>query len=218
MLGLMPKRVVVTNGKKPCSRCGEIKPLEVFHRHKKGVGGRTSHCIECAQRAYIQRPLTPPAMDGDRRCQQCRSLKHITEFPAHKREPQGRHGLCKECHARREKAHRLANPEQYLSLSRTTGKASELRRRYGLTKADFEELLRAQGGGCAVCGRRPDEEGQHLAVDHDGTCCGTKRGCSRCIRGLLCLGCNTGLGKFRDNPTLLRRAAIYLERRSQLGG
>jgi hypothetical protein len=33
------------------------------------------------------------------------------------------------------------------------------------------------------------------------------------FRGWLCAQCNTGLGMFRDNPDVLRRAAAYIETR-----
>lgn len=52
---------------------------------------------------------------------------------------------------------------------------------------------------CELCGAR-----EYLHVDHDHI---TGR-----IRGTLCVRCNTGLGKFGDNPARLRAAAAYLER------
>jgi len=45
---------------------------------------------------------------------------------------------------------------------------------------------------------------QGFNVDHDHK---TKK-----VRGLLCFGCNTGIGCLRDNPSRLRSAADYLER------
>lgn len=81
-----------------------------------------------------------------------------------------------------------------------------LKNLYGLTVHEVDALCASQGGLCAICGRaNPPHVKQALAVDHQH---GTKH-----IRGLLCLHCNQGLGKFRDDPSLLRLAAEYLEKR-----
>lgn len=73
-------------------------------------------------------------------------------------------------------------------------------RLYGLSREDYAELVADQNGVCAVCGR--GSEDRALAVDHDHASGG--------IRGLLCAPCNTGLGVFRDDPDLLRKAIAYL--------
>ena len=57
-------------------------------------------------------------------------------------------------------------------------------------------MLEAQGGHCAICPARPDR----LASMHVDHCHETGR-----IRGIVCLNCNQGLGKFRDDPGLLER-------------
>ena len=72
------------------------------------------------------------------------------------------------------------------------------RRRYGLTRADVADLRVEQGNSCAICGA---PEPEHL--DHDHL---TGR-----IRALLCQRCNQGLGLLRDDPTVLRAAADYVE-------
>lgn len=72
-------------------------------------------------------------------------------------------------------------------------------RRYGLSISDYEEMNRAQGGGCAVCGL-PDN--QKLGIDH---CHQTGR-----VRGLLCKKCNTALGMVGDEPSLLEQLKVYL--------
>lgn len=74
------------------------------------------------------------------------------------------------------------------------------KRRYGLTLEAVEEMRRS---GCAICGVT-GEVGRHgqLHVDH---CHKTGR-----VRGVLCTECNTGLGKFKDDPDLLARAVAYL--------
>lgn len=86
-----------------------------------------------------------------------------------------------------------------------------LLKKYGLTPEDYNRMLEAQGGVCAICGKTETfryESGKlkELAVDH---CHKTKIN-----RGLLCYNHNEGIGKFQDDPNLLRKAADYLDRHS----
>jgi hypothetical protein len=76
-----------------------------------------------------------------------------------------------------------------------------LKNRYGLSVADYEAMLAAQGGVCAICGQ-PDSTGRRLSVDHDHN--------TGAVRGLLCSHCNRGIGHFKDSTTLLARAIEYL--------
>jgi len=82
-----------------------------------------------------------------------------------------------------------------------------LQRKYGITIHDYGKMLVAQNGKCAICGSEEagNREGQPkaFAVDHDH-----KTGK---IRGLLCESCNQGIGKLKDDPDILRKAADYLE-------
>lgn len=87
-------------------------------------------------------------------------------------------------------------------------------KRYGLTQADFDRLLEAQGNACAMC-REPFEDGDQIFIDHDHACCPEeKRSCGACRRGLLCLRCNTALGYIERYAELARK---YLDNQ-QAGG
>jgi hypothetical protein len=77
-----------------------------------------------------------------------------------------------------------------------------LRRQYGITAAQYEEILAYQGGVCATCGK-PPKEGKNLNVDHDH-----KTGL---VRGLLCWSCNRRLIADHRDSNLLRRGADYLD-------
>lgn len=71
----------------------------------------------------------------------------------------------------------------------------------------YEQLLSAQAGVCAIC-KMPETAKwktrvRQLAVDHDHS--------TGQIRGLLCAACNAGIGNLRNDPTLLKAAAAYLE-------
>jgi hypothetical protein len=135
------------------------------------------------------RPNTERDAQGRKQCRSCAQWLPEEQFGKNSRNPDGLGYQCKKCN--RDK-HRLAN--------------------YGMTWGQYQALLDAQGGGCAVCGQTC-ASGRLLAVDHDHSCCPeNSRSCVRCVRGLLCGGCNQGLGKFRDDPRLLAEAAAYLAR------
>lgn len=71
---------------------------------------------------------------------------------------------------------------------------------YGITLETFNILFKKQNGVCAIC--KKEELGKSLAVDHSHN--------SGEIRGLLCQDCNRGLGMFKDNIELLKKAIDYL--------
>lgn len=75
------------------------------------------------------------------------------------------------------------------------------RRRYGITRDQFNAALDAHGGGCGICGKWLDRKAPRKThVDHDHK---TGR-----VRGVLCMQCNTSLGWFER---LAERIAAYLE-------
>lgn len=75
------------------------------------------------------------------------------------------------------------------------------KRKYGITRSLYIVRVKEQQGACSICNKFA---GMDLRVDH---CHATGK-----IRGLLCATCNTGLGQFKDDQTVLRRAAEYLEK------
>lgn len=85
------------------------------------------------------------------------------------------------------------------------GWAARIERLYGITAEEYAELADSQGWRCAICGE-VDPRGRALFVDHDHE--------TEEIRGLLCSGCNLGIGNFEDDPERLLMAAMYLKERS----
>ena len=81
-------------------------------------------------------------------------------------------------------------------------------RRFGITVAIYDFLYSFQHGMCAIrnCGRPA------IAIDHDHACCNGRFSCGKCVRGLICLLCNSGLGFFMDDPERLDGAAEYIRR------
>lgn len=71
---------------------------------------------------------------------------------------------------------------------------------YGLAPGDYQRMLEAQDGRCALCMRAP--RNRRLAVDHDHN---TGR-----PRALLCYLCNKYLGQWEFDPIVAYNAATYL--------
>lgn len=110
----------------------------------------------------------------------------------HKRYRQTEKGKAKS----REAAKR--NSKTYLATEK--GRATKfkiyLRKAYGITPAQYEDMSKEQGGVCLVC-RGVNEDGERLHVDHDHE--------TGKVRGLLCNRCNVALGYAGDNAYNLMR-------------
>jgi Autographiviridae endonuclease VII len=86
-------------------------------------------------------------------------------------------------------------------------KNGELKRAFGITIEQYDEMFKAQKGLCKLC-RKPEPGTRNgkrkmLAVDHDHV--------TGKVRGLLCSKCNTALGLFNESPELLEAAITYLK-------
>lgn len=120
---------------------------------------------------------------------------------------------------------RKRNPEKYkqekLRHEQKYGKAygvtTDILSYFKITKEDYDLLFLEQNNLCAICNKTETKKSRtpgnicRLAVDHCHFCWGNGNKGMISVRGLLCHSCNTAIGKFRDNPELLRKAALYLE-------
>jgi hypothetical protein len=125
-------------------------------------------------------------------CPHCGETKPIDEFGSNKANTSGRAAYCKPCH-------NLAMAE-IKAKKHGSVRSYHLKRRYGLTEQEVSSLRDRQGELCLICLHR-----RSLHVDHDHASGG--------YRGLLCFGCSGGLGRFGDNPQVMRAAVDYLEGR-----
>jgi hypothetical protein len=122
-------------------------------------------------------------MEQTRTCSRCEVEKQIEEFYPDPRYVGGRMRICKECMRIASADYRQRNPD----YSRRKSLKSEC----GITLEQYDEMLKAQGGVCAICKkseRTKTNKGEvrALAVDHDHE--------TGHVRGLLCGRCNRALG------------------------
>lgn len=78
-----------------------------------------------------------------------------------------------------------------------------IKRRYGLSMQQYNEMFEEQNGLCAICSYKFGQKQGDCYVDHCHT--------TKIVRGLLCQNCNSAIGYARDNPDILIKASKYVE-------
>lgn len=146
-------------------------------------------------------------MANEKHCNGCGLDKPLDEFG---KRPGGQpRSRCKRCLSEATMRWRDGNEDRALD--------AHLRRAFGITLAEYREMLVGQGGVCAICGEPPTvalgiptrRQGRavrpRLVVDHNHA--------TGEVRGLLCAPCNRGIGFLGDTADGVRRALAYLEER-----
>lgn len=147
-------------------------------------------------------------------CSTCKEIKELDQFYKYKNRQQHH---CKKCHIEYSKKYIEKNRDKVkerlknyyktnYSKIKIKQKHTELKRIYGITLNEYNQLLKEQNDSCFICQKHQSNFKRKLAVDHDH-----KTGK---VRGLLCHNCNTSLGKFNDDTIVLKRAIEYLEKKS----
>ena len=128
-------------------------------------------------------------------CKTCNAEKTELDFDRNKDGKVVRN-TCKQCRTERrnELGFRLGE----------RGRSGRLKYHYGITQAQYDQMVVDQNGLCKVCSRPGiNRWNNQLVVDH---CHSTGK-----VRGLLCDKCNKGLGSFEDKIEVLEAAVQYLK-------
>lgn len=178
---------------KQCTRCKQLIPRDQYVKDSRRKDGLYPHCPECRRRNAVRSYRNRK-----------RRLATDVEYREKSRRKQ------REWAARNPDKVKELNARFRLIYSDEQRKNQALRWNHGITIDDYKVMFDAQGGVCAICGReetnllsRKTGRIRQLAVDH---CHETGK-----IRGLLCSNCNMGIGYFRDDPEIMRKAITYLK-------
>jgi len=179
--------IVIPYGYCHCG-CGEKTTLsKVLTKNREvRIGQLNKYIVGHSRRSKLQ------VLHGVKVCGVCKVIKPLDEYFIRKRTHAGKSFETQEHFCRKCKA-KLA--QEY---NRKT--------KYGLTAEAFTQLMTKQKSRCAVCAEKFPKSSRSidkLCIDHCHT--------SGEVRGLLCDGCNKGLGHFKDNIQSLANAIKYLE-------
>lgn len=139
-------------------------------------------------------------------CSGCNLIKPWEDYNLSRTQSHGHQSRCKDCLKKRRaemsaqlrikaKAFYRANKKKHAAA----GRKNHLRRKFGISLAQYDAMLARQYGCCAIC-RQPEGE-RRFCVDHDHT--------TGAVRCLLCDRCNRLIGLAGENSQLLCNAAAY---------
>ena len=130
-------------------------------------------------------------------CRNCFKEKSLSEFTLRKSGYYERR--CRSCLNAIARDRRKKFPQTLLE-----SRVKSVKNRYKLTEEEYLKLSAKAAGHCQICGVSEETLTKSLHIDH---CHTTGR-----VRGLLCHGCNVGLGHFKDSIELMEKATDYLKR------
>ncbi len=139
----------------------------------------------------------------DKKCSGCKKIKDSEkDFHKNKSQPDGLNHYCKPCNTVRVTQWQKNNKEKFYKYSKDRRYT-----RHNTTKMKIDKIIQYQNGLCPICNNKLEQD---INIDHDHSCCPGSYSCGKCIRGVLCSGCNRGIGIFKDNIENLRRAIKYI--------
>jgi len=159
---------------KLCTKCNTMLPVKAFWKNRAITDGLNGWCKKCVTER--RRKINHPVSVDLKICTRCKVTKSAGDFHRNRLSSDGLHSWCKEC---------------------TLLQAAW--RQYGILDEDYQQLLNAQNGKCAIC-KATFERTPH--IDHSHT--------TGKVRGLLCLKCNALLGCANDSQKILENAIQYL--------
>lgn len=227
---ILPNRV--------CRKCQTAKPLSEFYKiSPRATSGHKGTCRKCViKSSVVRQKIHRRRVDQweryvrfgvairEKACTKCKAVKPAIEFKLCTRNRTRLRTACKECDQRQSAVYKArSGASESMRAFRERYKTSEayglsqkmyaesehgkktrlnyrLLSRFGITVDDYDFLLSLQGGGCGICGRKPVTRRLHVDHNHE----------TGKVRGLLCLDCNTSVGRFKEDPSLFDKAKAYV--------
>lgn len=206
---------------KKCNKCDEWKELSQYQADKRNKDGKQGICSVCKNEdkqklRSLRVEHQSYKLVSNKCCNKCKQDKKSSDFFKDAAMIDGFSTICKDCKKQSVYEWRSANKEKYNADQRAYQKAhpemrygSEIKRRYGCTLEQYNQMLSAQGGACMICKRfhNPAEKRGRLYVDHCHT--------SGKVRALICSACNSMIGYAKDDTRVLAEAIAYIVRHKQ---
>lgn len=174
-----------SNSGKKCKRCQAMLPFAEYGVNRAMRDGLQPTCKGCLRKAHSHAMVKKTERENRARhggqpirrrepageqlwCPDCEAYRPVREFFKNAAMPSGYGNYCRE--------HQTARVVESRNRLHGGSRNYHLKRRYGITEADFQEMFEAAGGLCQGCRKSPP-----VHVDHDHV--------TQQVRGLLCFNC-----------------------------
>jgi hypothetical protein len=137
-----------------------------------------------------------------RQCRECTRLYNQAYYAQNRSRSDARAAEWAQDHPEQRRVHQRRYRKSNADRVALASLRHHLSKEYGLTVEGYESAVSSVGGACEICGEAC-RTGGRLSVDHAHA--------TGDLRGLLCRACNSGLGHFRDDVALLKKAITYLK-------
>lgn len=179
-----------------CNTCGQTFPFSEFRWTASYSVSKCKGCIKKQRDAHLQKVMQERLREANMpnataTCRCCKKSLPLDAFYVQPACKSGRWKTCRKCISEVRKRRYRTDPKYYNRYTK-----------YDLLPEQYDAMVAAQGGRCAICRKIPSR----MHVDHDHT--------TGEVRGLLCGPCNQGIGLLRDSPKLLRAAIRYLKKQT----
>ena len=204
---MKPRRIPDCHPDKPHRAFGECGPCYSRRKYAEGYRAprRSSHKPQSRchpDRKHHARGLCFP-------CYKKSEFVKARPSLCHPNRPHRAKGLCAPCYRREyppdAKKRHAYNRRWGQSKIGQAWNRNRAVTRYGLTLADYDRMLAAQDGVCAIC-KKTDPHQKSLSIDHDHR--------TEQVRGLLCGSCNFLIGYLERRAAFVGPALTYLKRYS----
>lgn len=205
---LSPRQQAIKNGDnkyiclKSCKVCGTNAQYV--------SGGCVKCCCNKPKPLRVLRPREIAINNGDKfyngkACKKCETFKKYTKSYS-----------CVYCSEYKNRnsdyfLKRKENDKKYCKERKKEIREYHMSRKYGITYDEYLNLLESQNNLCAICGVNNDiyykQKNKILVIDHNHD--------NMKVRGIICHKCNSGLGVFKDNISLLKSAIEYLKENNE---
>jgi hypothetical protein len=128
---------------KKCTKCGEIKSINLFHKRLNGFTSKCKDCISAHDKAY--------------------NALHKKEISEKTKRYYSNH---REEVLQYKKQYKQEHSEKIKKYMVQYSREHRYKHDFGITIADYDAMFDNQNGVCFICGCTP-QEGKHLSIDHD---------------------------------------------------